>query len=194
MVKPSHLKNDPNVDSDEEHFSDALSSDNEGGGEGNVKDMELSKFVEDVFTWEHKNVVKGKKKLRKTTAVAPVSGYDSTARDPRFAHALGQPCWQLHLLTWYAHPTAAHFTKSLLEKKTFKYSGDPFENLSVAHFMERFVYKKPKSTNTAPPPGKMPANTSSRKQVRAKTLAPDSLAYKNLKSEQVPSEERFIHK
>ncbi|KAM7537592.1 hypothetical protein Aperf_G00000072509 [Anoplocephala perfoliata] len=194
MVKPSHHKNDANIDSDEEHFSDAPSSDNEGEGSDNAKGMEPSKSQEDIFVWEHKNIVRGKKKFGKITAVAPVIGYDNTARDPRFAHALGQPCWQLQLLACCAHPTAAHFTKNLLERRTFKYSGDPFEDLSVAHFMERFVYKKPKSTTTVLSPGKVFGNASLKKQVHAKTLAPDSLAYKNLKSEQVPSEERFIHR
>lgn len=71
-------------------------------------------------------------------------GYDSSARDPRFARALNQPCWHLSLLANHTHPTVAYFARSLMVKRAFKYTGDPFEDLSVAHFMERFVYKKPK--------------------------------------------------
>ena len=43
-------------------------------------------------------------------------------------------------------------------------------------------------------PGKIVAESGATKRVHAKTLAPDSLAYKNLNPEQVPSDERFIHR
>ncbi|VDN98366.1 unnamed protein product, partial [Rodentolepis nana] len=189
MVKPSHHENDANVNSDEEYFSDAPGSDDDEGGK-----KTQDRVDSDVFAWEHKNVATGKrKKLGKTTSAVPVIGYDDTARDPRFARAFGQPCWSLQLLAAHAHPTVAHFAQSLQQKKAFKYQGDPFEDLSVAHFMERFIYKKPKSTTSAPLPGKISATTVNRKKVHAKTLAPDSLAYKNLKTDQVPSDERFIH-
>lgn len=201
MVKPSHHEADANADSDEEHFSDAPSSEDEGETEkkqrsdGKPKNDEAFKPSE--FTWEHKNFVKGKKKKgsgKSSPFAVPVIGYDNTARDPRFANAFAQPCWTLQLLASHGHPTVAHFAKSLLEKKAFKYPGDPFEDLSVAHFMERFVYKKPKSTVSAPVPGRIPSSALNKKPVHAKTLAPDSLAYKNLKGDQVPSDERFIHR
>lgn len=40
----------------------------------------------------------------------------------------------------------------------------------------------------------MVVDAGARKQVYARTLAPNSLAYKNLNPDQVPSDERFIHR
>lgn len=195
MVKPGHHEDNENADSDEEHFSDAPSSGDDEEKKTQDEAVNNVSSKPPVFAWEHKNIVRGKKKnFCKTIAAAPVIGYDNTARDPRFARAFNQPCWSLHLLTEHAHPTAAHFAKSLREKKAFKYPGDPFEDLSVAHFMERFVYKKPKSTTSVTAPGKLLTSTVNKRQVHARTLAPDSLTYKNLKSDQVPSDERFIHR
>ncbi|EUB63086.1 CCAAT/enhancer-binding protein zeta [Echinococcus granulosus] len=189
IVKHSHYPNAAASDSDEEHFSDVLASGEEEKGEDAVgtKEKETSiKFSEGI--WDHRRLFKKTKKW----SIGDAVGYDSSARDPRFAHALNQPCWQLSLLVNHVHPTVAYFARSLTEGRIFKYTGDPFEDLSVAHFMERFVYKKPKPSSVAKP-GKMVVDTDVSKRVHAKTLAPNSLAYKNLNAELVPSDERFIH-
>ncbi|VUZ56770.1 unnamed protein product, partial [Hymenolepis diminuta] len=194
MVKLGHHEDNENADSDEEHFSDVPSSGDDEEKKAQDEAVSNVSSKPSVFAWEHRNIVRGKKKkFGKTITAAPVIGYDNTARDPRFARAFNQPCWSLHLLTEHVHPTVAHFAKSLREKKAFKYPGDPFEDFSVAHFMERFVYKKPKSTTSVSAPGKLLTSTVDKRQVHARTLAPDSLTYKNLKSDQVPSDERFIH-
>ncbi|VDM17822.1 unnamed protein product [Hydatigera taeniaeformis] len=189
VVKPSHRSNITAIDSEEEHFSDVPASDEEEEADDTVekKAKETStKPMEGV--WEHRRLSQKTKKRFFGAAV----GYDSSARDPRFARALNQPCWQLSLLSNHAHPSIAYFAKNLMDRSVFKYTGDPFEDLSVAHFMERFVYKKPKPTSVAKP-GKVLIDGGPKKQVHAKTLAPDSLAYRNLNPEQVPSDERFIH-
>uniref|UniRef100_A0A5K3EWI4 CBF domain-containing protein n=2 Tax=Mesocestoides corti TaxID=53468 RepID=A0A5K3EWI4_MESCO len=183
IVKPTN--HHENSDSEEEHFSDIPASDDEGEEAESVE--KLSPTVTS-YSWDHRRLLK-----------KPLSsnyGYDSSVRDPRYARARGQPLWQLILLSTHVHPTINLFARSLIEGKAFKYTGDPFDDLSVAHFMERFVYKKPKSSvsvsKTISHPGKS-ANEGSKKVAHAKTLAPDSLAYRNLNPEQVPSDERFIH-
>uniref|UniRef100_A0A158R7Q4 CBF domain-containing protein n=1 Tax=Taenia asiatica TaxID=60517 RepID=A0A158R7Q4_TAEAS len=189
VVKQSHHSNTVAFDSDEENFSDVPASDEEGDEKDAVKTDEKKTPIQlTEGAWDHRRLFEKTKKRSFRTVV----GYDSSARDPRFARALNQPCWHLSLLVNHAHPTVAYFARSLMERRVFKYTGDPFEDLSVAHFMERFVYKKPKPTSIAKP-GKMVVDAGARKKVHAKTLAPNSLAYKNLNPEQVPSDERFIH-
>ncbi|KAL5971902.1 CCAAT/enhancer-binding protein zeta [Taenia solium] len=189
VVKQSHHSNTVTIDSDEENFSDVPASDGEGDEKDAVKTGEKKTSIQlTEGAWDHRRLFEKTKKRSFRTVV----GYDSSARDPRFARALNQPCWHLSLLVNHAHPTVAYFARSLMERRVFKYTGDPFEDLSVAHFMERFVYKKPKPTSIAKS-GKMVVDAGVRKKVHAKTLAPNSLAYKNLNPEQVPSDERFIH-
>ncbi|KAL5109893.1 CCAAT/enhancer-binding protein zeta [Taenia crassiceps] len=187
IVKQSHRSNAAAIDSDEENFSDVLASDEEEEGDAAAQKTKETLINFTKGAWDHRRLFEKTKKRPFGAAV----GYDSSARDPRFARALNQPYWQLSLLVNHVHPTVAYFARSLVERRVFKYTGDPFEDLSVAHFMERFVYKKPKPTSVAKPGKALDAG--SRKPVHAKTLAPDSLAYKNLNPEQVPSDERFIH-
>lgn len=145
-------------DSDEEHFSDVLESDEEG--EINPKPEAPTTAV--VAAWDHsqfgnnqqnkknKRAVKPKKKkaivIGEPAKPKPASiGYDLSARDPRFANAANQPCWQLILMAEHAHPTVSFFARNAIAGTAFKYTGDPFDDLSVNHFIERFVYKKPKA-------------------------------------------------
>ena len=145
VVKHSIHPNGTASDSDEEHFSDVPGSDdedvqNEVPTQTNGNDS--SDHVKTTAVWDHRNL----QKTNKRSSI--VVGYDNAVRDPRFARALGQPCWQLLLLANHVHPTVAYFANSLIKGGVFRYTGDPFEDLSVAHFMERFVYKKPKPIPT----------------------------------------------
>uniref|UniRef100_A0A183TMY6 CBF domain-containing protein n=1 Tax=Schistocephalus solidus TaxID=70667 RepID=A0A183TMY6_SCHSO len=232
-------------DSDEELFVDVSASENdEEGGEAQSKTTELPKKAI-TASWEHRQLNScGRNRHSSASGKNATVGYDSSVRDPRFARALHQPCWQLLLASRHAHPTVSLFANNLLVGQLFKYTGNPFDDLSVLQFIERFAYKKPKSVtsgskakaavmssprlsdgqigdavgrlhNRAPRKDSSPTTIDKfcvytgalalrvskpdkivRKKAavqRAKTLAVDSAAYRNLTANQVPSDERFIH-
>ncbi|BHF65151.1 hypothetical protein SprV_0200816000 [Sparganum proliferum] len=185
-------------DSDEEFFVDVSASENEG-----VEDETQPKTTESpgktaIASWDHRRLNSPRKNRRNSVGKGVTTGYDSSVRDPRFARALHQPCWQLLLASRHAHPTVSLFAKNLLVGQPFKYTGNPFDDLSVLQFIERFAYKKPKSVASS---SKAKAAVSKPDKIvtgkaavqRAKTLAVDSAAYRNLTANQVPSDERFIH-
>lgn len=186
-------------DSDEELFVDVSASENdEEGGEAQSKTTELPKKAI-TASWEHRQLNScGRNRHSSASGKNATVGYDSSVRDPRFARALHQPCWQLLLASRHAHPTVSLFANNLLVGQLFKYTGNPFDDLSVLQFIERFAYKKPKSVTSG---SKAKAAVSKPDKIvrkkaavqRAKTLAVDSVAYRNLTANQVPSDERFIH-
>nr|VZI39684.1 unnamed protein product [Spirometra erinaceieuropaei] len=185
-------------DSDEELFVDVSASEDEGEkGEAQPKTTESPEKTA-IAAWDHRRLNSPHKNRRNSVGKGATTGYDSSARDPRFAKALHQPCWQLHLASRHAHPTVSLFSKNLLVGQPFKYTGNPFDDLSVLQFIERFAYKKPKSVASS---SKAKAAVSKPDKIvtgkaavqRAKTLAVDSAAYRNLTANQVPSDERFIH-
>lgn len=51
---------------------------------------------------------------------------------------------ELLLLCQHFHPTVQVFAESVLNQKKISYYGDPLKDFSLAHFLERFVFKNPK--------------------------------------------------
>nr|CAH8851180.1 unnamed protein product [Trichobilharzia regenti] len=136
-------------DDSDEHFSDAQCTEDEGettqNGEVNKdsvsseKSTVSKKDTSSSSSWYHRS-------LRKDRASNNLfgSGYNPTAREPKFSKAAGCLLWPLTLLSKHIHPTISLFANSLLNNSPIKYTGDPFTDFAMMHFLDRFAYKKPK--------------------------------------------------
>ncbi|KAI0259757.1 CBF/Mak21 family-domain-containing protein [Gloeopeniophorella convolvens] len=76
-------------------------------------------------------------------SVAEGAEYDAHKRDPLYAHAESSALWELTPLTHHAHPTVALLARQLLSDQPLTSSPD-LTLYTLAHFLDRFVYKNPK--------------------------------------------------
>ncbi|KAH9167890.1 CBF-domain-containing protein [Lactarius sanguifluus] len=79
-------------------------------------------------------------------APAPVlegERYDAHKREPLYAHAQTSALWELTPLVHHAHPTVALLARQLLSNEPLTSSPD-LTLYTLAHFLDRFVYKNPK--------------------------------------------------
>ncbi|KAI9168529.1 RNA-binding ribosome biosynthesis protein mak21 [Blastocladiella emersonii ATCC 22665] len=99
---------------------------------------------------------------------SPASGkhYDPFHRTPEFAHAGAAGMWELVPLVFHYHPSVQVFAQSLLEGKpiTLPAGVDPLDTYTLAKFLDKFTYKKPKKNAKAGPSNSLAAalNRSSR--------------------------------
>ncbi|KAH9052984.1 CBF-domain-containing protein [Lactarius deliciosus] len=70
-------------------------------------------------------------------------GYDPHKREPLYAHAQSSALWELTPLVHHAHPTVALLARQLLSNEPLTSSPD-LTLYTLAHFLDRFVYKNPK--------------------------------------------------
>ncbi|VDP20506.1 unnamed protein product [Echinostoma caproni] len=138
---------------EEEHFSDAPDSE--------VELDALSTHIptsKTAATWEHRRLMESGKSGGKQTKISAsqkrmkFGGYDPEAREPLFARAGGYPTWPLVLLCNHAHPSVSLLAKTLLAGDVVSYTGNPFDDFSMLHFLDRFAYKKPKSSKSKATP------------------------------------------
>lgn len=117
--------------------------------------------------------------------------YDPRKRDPKFAHAATSLLWEIEAFLKHYHPTVGVYAESLV-----KGSQQPKPDLglfTLAHFLDRFVYKNakekagPKGMSIMQPLGGG-FNTKSTDQAPANTV--DWLAKR---ADQVRPDEQFYH-
>ncbi|KAJ2776226.1 RNA-binding ribosome biosynthesis protein mak21 [Coemansia interrupta] len=70
--------------------------------------------------------------------------YDALKRDPRYAHALGGRAWEVAMLAQHFHPSVRHSADQLMQGLPVAAIGN-LHHHSLAHFLDRFVFRKPKS-------------------------------------------------
>ncbi|PIA17897.1 CBF-domain-containing protein [Coemansia reversa NRRL 1564] len=76
------------------------------------------------------------------------AAYDPLKRDPRYAHAVTSSMWEATMLAQHFHPSITHSIQQIFEGTQVA----PISNLhnhSLAHFLDRFVFRKPKATDAA---------------------------------------------
>ncbi|KAL3314409.1 hypothetical protein Ciccas_006973 [Cichlidogyrus casuarinus] len=170
------------TESEDEHFSDAPVSDEE-------EIVPKNKKVGAKSSWIHV------KNSNKKQAVACDKTFDYTARDPRSSNAQVQFVWPLLLLAMHAHPTVSLFAGKLLAAdnsamRLFEScTSDPFEDYSLARFLERFCFKKPKPKSSEQTSLMCPA-----KKKVPKELIPGTVEFSNMPVSKIPSDQTFIHK
>ncbi|TKR87324.1 hypothetical protein L596_011737 [Steinernema carpocapsae] len=109
---------------------------------GEVKTDELSDEEENdgfIAGWIHRPVKKDNAKHGVSNA------YDPSARNPLFANANKTVDTELALLARHYHPSVHVFASNLLEGTPVVYKGDPFHDFAMLRFLERFVFKNPKT-------------------------------------------------
>ncbi|XP_018651515.1 ccaat-binding factor-related [Schistosoma mansoni] len=150
-------------------------------------------------SWYHRSL----KKQRNTQNIFNY-GYNPTVRDPKFAQATGCLVWPLSLLSKHIHPTINLFANSLLNNLPIQYTGDPFTDFGLMHFLDRFAYKKPKLNKLKETKSiteehiqkTAPGKLLQRKEGTLSgpyAMAVDSSAFRQLPLTSVPVHERFFH-
>jgi ribosome biogenesis protein MAK21 len=70
--------------------------------------------------------------------------YDPHKRSAAFCGAEYTLYYELSLIAKHFHPTIQVFVKDILQNHIIKYYGDPLQDFSLSHFLERFAFKNPK--------------------------------------------------
>ncbi|KAJ1644026.1 RNA-binding ribosome biosynthesis protein mak21 [Coemansia asiatica] len=79
---------------------------------------------------------------------AATKQYDPLKRDPRFANADMSCLWETVMLTHHFHPSITHSVKQIMQQEQVPAINN-LHNHSLAQFLERFVYRKPKGDKAA---------------------------------------------
>ncbi|KAG7835595.1 hypothetical protein KL942_005133 [Ogataea angusta] len=74
--------------------------------------------------------------------------YDSRKRDPQFANAQDSSLWELNVFSNHFHPTVTHYTEAFFANNTKDLQKPNLGLFTLAHFLDRFVYKKAKMKPT----------------------------------------------
>ncbi|KAJ1853975.1 RNA-binding ribosome biosynthesis protein mak21 [Coemansia sp. RSA 1853] len=75
--------------------------------------------------------------------------YDTSKRDPRFANAESSCLWEATLLMRHFHPSITHTMQQIADRQPVP-SISNLHNHSLSHFLDRFVFRKPKSDDAQP--------------------------------------------
>ena len=103
-----------------------------------AKDSKASWVYVNNLNQEGKQLEYGESKKVKPT------DYDIDARNPLFANADREEIWELALISNHFHPTVKLFTTKILSKQNVEYDGNPLDDFSTKHFLDRFVFRNPK--------------------------------------------------
>ena len=74
-----------------------------------------------------------------------LNGYDWTKRDPLHAGAEQSRLWELTRLLGHYHPSVVQFARSVSKAEPISYAGDPLRDFGLMPFLDKFVFKNPKS-------------------------------------------------
>jgi ribosome biogenesis protein MAK21 len=80
--------------------------------------------------------------------------YDYQERNPLYCGADKTLTYELLPLTRHYHPTVVVFANKLMNEEPVDYTGDPMEDFTLVHFLDRFVYKNPKKSKSKDQPSK----------------------------------------
>ncbi|KAJ1810560.1 RNA-binding ribosome biosynthesis protein mak21 [Coemansia sp. RSA 2523] len=75
--------------------------------------------------------------------------YDTSKRDPRYANAESSCLWEATLLLRHFHPSITHTMQQIVDRQSVP-SISNLHNHSLAHFLDRFVFRKPKTEDAQP--------------------------------------------
>ena len=99
----------------------------------------------------------------------------------------GLHVWELSLLSNHFHPSVVVFATHLKNGEEIKYDGDPLEDFTLKHFLDRFVYRNPKKMEKITPFSRSSVPSSSKKR------RIDSKEYLDIPAAKIPPEEKFMH-
>jgi ribosome biogenesis protein MAK21 len=180
-----------NEDSDEEEekYEDLPMSDDENLTLNNSEPNELESNKAEVpknssFSWLHnKNINTNRTKSKY---------YDPNGRNPLYANAESVDLWELELMRNHFHPSTKLFAEKILNNTFIDYDGDPLNDFSLKHFLDRFVFRNPKlNKRSAAAKG---SHVFGRIHSSDKSLpAINSDEYINQPENKIPVDEKFIY-
>ncbi|VDK76325.1 unnamed protein product [Litomosoides sigmodontis] len=133
------------------------------------------------FGWMHKNNI---------VVRSSATTYDPMVRNPLFSRADKSIAAELTLLSTHYHPSVAVFASNLLHGISIRYDSDPLLDFTQMHFLDRFVFRNPKTKDT------------NEKVMRRKVYNPQgvrklrviSKEYAAKNRSEIPIDERFLHR
>ncbi len=127
------------------------------------------------------------------------TAYDGRKRDPSHANASKSSLWELTPFLTHYHPSVSLFATRLLTHAPMPPKPDLSLN-TLIHFLDRFVYRNPKTTSTAKGASVMQGGDPSallvsRYSEKDRSRVPvNSEAFWKMESEKVGADEVFFHK
>ena len=122
--------------------------------------------------------------------------YDYQERNPLYCGADKTLTYELLPFTRHYHPTVVVFANKLMNEEPVDYTGDPMEDFTLVHFLDRFVYKNPKKNKNKDQPTKKsvfePVKSIHRSTI--KNMPINSKEYLSLDYKQIPEEEKLFFK
>ena len=140
-------------------------------------------------SWVHQKNLKSGVVHRKGTG-----GYDPTLRNPMFCGAEKVPSWELSVLSSHFHPSASLFAGTMAKGGVVQYPGDPLQDFTMMHFLDRFVFRNPKKDPNKGKPQTVLGKRKTYTPVGIKSMAPDSKDYANKEESSIPPDEAYIYK
>ena len=114
------------------------------------------------------------------------SGYDYRKRDPQYSGADKTCMWELIPLLNHYHPSVSKLANQLLKSERIPRSADFFEEFSLMHFLDRFVFKNPKKSERRGDSAMQPLR-------RARSIWNEK-QFATAKEANVPEDQLFFHK
>lgn len=114
---------------------------------GNVEKKEKKEADEPVpvSSWVHKKNVPASSSNLDESKI-PTS-YDPFKRAAAYSGAEHSLFYELTTMSRYFHPTVQVFIENILKNQKIKYVGDPMQDFSLSHFLDRFAFKNPKKVD-----------------------------------------------
>ena len=72
-------------------------------------------------------------------------GYDWNKREPLHCSADASRLWELRTLLGHYHPSVVQFATQVAKGEPVSYAGDPLRDFGLMPFLDKFVFKNPKS-------------------------------------------------
>jgi ribosome biogenesis protein MAK21 len=126
--------------------------------------------------------------------------YDGRKRDPEYSNADKSCLWELIPFFSHFHPSVAVFAQNILARQK-SLPKPELANHTLMHFLDKFVYRNPKATDTTRGGSIMQPTVGSAKTSivvpgkagTAKQTSVNSASFWNLKQAQVAAEDVFFH-
>ncbi|KAK4180437.1 putative ribosome biogenesis protein [Triangularia setosa] len=139
---------------------------------------------------------------RDTTNVRRSWAYDGRKRDPEHSNAHRSCLWELVPFLSHYHPSVGVFAMNLLSRQDKKLPKPDLANHTLMHFLDRFVYRNPKTEDSKRggsimqpvlASGSASHIVASNKAGAKQSKTVNSASFWNLKPEQVSAEDVFFH-
>lgn len=119
--------------------------------------------------------------------------YQLNPRNPLYGNAHKTSLWEVPVLCKHYHPSVALFANNVATKKYTAYDGDPLADFTLKHFLDRFVYRNPKTVDNQESAFARQASVFGRLGVKRSNVSTASKEFVTMPENKIPLEERFIY-